>query len=167
MRNLKYFFVIFIATIAQISIVEQFINASFYVHVPLLIVIFYNWLFPNNTSLFVTILMGWAISYFDALAFGVTIALFILTAIFVQRLTEKWMTNRTTGSLIITGILATLFYDSLLILLSFTQFGLPFDFLRTYILTISVILIQMLSSAIFLLLCKSLLFRYEVFKAQS
>ena len=162
MTYFKFALIILVAIILQLSIVEQFINVSYYLNLPLLVIIFYNWLSPNRAMLFFTVFMGWGQSYFDALPFGLTILTFVVTAAVIQKLSLTYLTNKTLGSLTISGILGVIIYIALLTLISLAKYRISINFVILYILSVSTVSMHILIAALLVILIKLTIFRHEV-----
>ena len=161
MSYLKFTIIVFISIILQLSIAEQFINELYYINLPLLIVIFYNWLSPNRAMLLFSVFIGWGQSYFDALPFGITILLFVITASLIQKISLTYLTNKTYGSLVTSGILGSLIYIGLLTLVSVAQYGITLDHILSYVITTQALTINIIFTVILLVLFKLFIFRNE------
>ena len=162
MRILAFSLFTLAAVVVQLSIIEPYVNTAFYLNLPLLVVIFYNWFTPTQESILATLGIAWGISYFDGLLFGITILLFILTALAVQYISLTILTNRTIGSLIGAGIAGLGVYYALLFAVTATNIGLPFEQLQQYLLSGRALLTQLATSIALLIIFKLVTVRYEV-----
>jgi len=155
---------LFVVTVLQISVFEHFVNQRLYIYLPLLVLIYANWFIPKYESLMIAIVLGWTVSYFDALPFGVTILLFLVTAIAVQRISLTFLTNRTYGSLILAGLFGMTIYYVALGILAATPYTISFAFFAHYIASPYALITQIVLGSLVLVLFKLMFFRSEAFK---
>lgn len=166
MRYFWFIVALFLVTLVQISIVEAHLHQMYLLNLPLLVVLFINWANPGKESILKAALYGWAISYFDGQLFGVTIFLFIITAIIVQYLSLHFLTNRTLPSLLGATLFGLIAYYVLSVAISTTNFGIAFDVLKPYLLTWHAIIYQLLLSSLVMLFLKLSVYSYVIQKTK-
>lgn len=102
---------IIVMVVLQITVIDSYASGSLLFNLPLLAIIYFNWLYPNLRTFVLTIAISWGISYFSILPFGAELIYFSLIALFIQYLVLNKLTSQTYGSLLIAGIVGLSVYD--------------------------------------------------------